>query len=234
MNDYVPALLVAGLVAGDTTSGPQILLSEPLVSCTLAGLIFGAPETGLLLGVLFQLFIFGYMPLGAVRFFDGNMASYTAAVSLFAAGDLLGFTTMELRAGIIPALLISVPAGVVGRWMTTKLRHYHNRLSERLVERLEAGEPASPTAWHLAGIGRYYLRGIVMLLIVAPAGVMLCTTVRMVPEMAIVVMAHGVHLMFGTMAAAAVFVFWRKRKRWSLVGGAIGGILWVTLYILGV
>ena len=36
MEPYIWAILIAGLISSDTTSGPQILVAEPLVSCTIA------------------------------------------------------------------------------------------------------------------------------------------------------------------------------------------------------
>ena len=93
-------IFVAGMVAMDTSSGPQCLISEPVVSCTILGILFGVPETGLKMGVLFQLLWLGYMPLGAARLADGNMGSFIAVASLISASVIYGFADTEFQAAV--------------------------------------------------------------------------------------------------------------------------------------
>ncbi len=80
METYLVLFLLAGIVAMDTTSGPQILLSEPLVSCSALGLLFGNPETGLMLGTFFQLVLLVSDSVSAVQneFLE---TSYTLGIS---------------------------------------------------------------------------------------------------------------------------------------------------------
>lgn len=87
MGLYPVLILWGGIVALDTTSGPQLMISEPIVSCSLLGVIFGAPETGLMLGILFQLLWLGYLPLGGTLFTDNSMAAYISTASVFAASQ---------------------------------------------------------------------------------------------------------------------------------------------------
>ncbi len=47
-------ILMGGIVALDTTSGPQMLISEPIVTCSTLGLLFGRFETGLIMGMFFE------------------------------------------------------------------------------------------------------------------------------------------------------------------------------------
>lgn len=234
MEPYIWAILIAGLISSDTTSGPQILVAEPLVSCTIAGALFGDIATGLMIGSLFQLLCFGYMPLGAARFFDSNMASYLGTVSLFTAMRFNGFTSEQLAAAILPAFLISVPIGRAGLWLTTRMRHKNNQLCEIYIDRLDRGEFPSVTAWHLLGIVRSYLRGVIMALALVPVGAVACGLVVLLPGSMVHVMSHTAPMLFGTVCAAAAYVYWTRHDRKPLVLGAMGGILWVMAYSVAV
>lgn len=48
-------ILLGGIVATDTTAAFQVLVSHPLVACTLAGLVLGDLKAGLSMGVLLEL-----------------------------------------------------------------------------------------------------------------------------------------------------------------------------------
>mgnify|MGYP001324393366 FL=1 len=62
------ALLVWGTLVGvDLVSAPQMMIARPFVAGTVAGLLLGDVETGLRVGVVFELFQFDVLPVGAVR-----------------------------------------------------------------------------------------------------------------------------------------------------------------------
>ena len=67
------ALLGWGMLVGlDLVSVPQMMIARPLVAGTVAGAILGDVTTGLWLGVLFELFQYDVLPVGAVRFAHGQ------------------------------------------------------------------------------------------------------------------------------------------------------------------
>ena len=78
------ALVLTGLfvwgivVALDLVSGPQALLSRPLVAGTVAGLIAGDLEAGLRVGMLLELFALDVLPVGASRYPDYGPATVAA------------------------------------------------------------------------------------------------------------------------------------------------------------
>jgi mannose/fructose/N-acetylgalactosamine-specific phosphotransferase system component IIC len=69
---------IAGLVAIDTASGWQVMISQPVVSCPIIGLIFGDPELGLLMGILLELPWLVNIPLGGVHGSEGNLGAIVA------------------------------------------------------------------------------------------------------------------------------------------------------------
>ena len=55
------------LVGVDLVSVGQLMIARPIVAGTIAGLLIGDVETGIRLGLIFELFQFDILPFGAVR-----------------------------------------------------------------------------------------------------------------------------------------------------------------------
>ena len=55
--------LLGGLVGLDATSFPQFMFSRPLIAGTLAGLLFGQPAEGMLIGALIEIFDLAILPV---------------------------------------------------------------------------------------------------------------------------------------------------------------------------
>ncbi|MCD6308616.1 MAG: PTS sugar transporter subunit IIC, partial [Candidatus Latescibacteria bacterium] len=168
MLTYLLLLLLAGVVATDTTSGPQMLFSEPLVSCSIGGIIVGDTATGIEIGMMFQLLWIGYMPLGAVRFTDSNMGAIIALASLYTAGDLFSLAGSDYQAAVIPALIVGIAAGLAGSRFRNRVRRFNNSISETLLGKVGRGEIPSPTPWHMLGIGASFFRGTFMAILFIP------------------------------------------------------------------
>lgn len=229
MITVVAVLIMAGIVAMDTTGGPQLLVSEPVVSCLIVGSLFGAPHTGLLMGLMFQLLALRYMPLGAARLHDGNMGAYVATAGLLSAISRYDLTGTYETAMIVPALLYGDFAGYLGKLLTNAVRRLNGRRSERLIGLVESGADVSISVWHFAGIGLSFMRGIVMAILLIPLGTAICGLVRFVPDN----LLHGLHyatlLVWGPVTAAAVVYFWMKGTHRYLLAGAMCGLAWLMI-----
>ena len=59
----LPVMLMGFVVGMDTTAAFQIMVSQPLVACTLLGWMVGDPVTGALVGVVTQLLWMGKLPV---------------------------------------------------------------------------------------------------------------------------------------------------------------------------
>ena len=212
MEIYPVLILMAGIVAMDTTPGPQILISEPVVSCTALGLLFGNPEMGLMLGIFFQFLWLGYLPLGAVQFTDNNMAAFIATASLFNAFRLYGFESIHQNAAIIPAMLYSVLIGVIGLHLRNFQRRLNGIRSDKLKARLKKGENLT-VKWSLfAGVGTAFIKGSLMALLFIPVGVMLCGTVRYMPPTLLEGMSYASMIIWGAVSASAILFFYTKGR----------------------
>ncbi|MDP2981982.1 MAG: PTS sugar transporter subunit IIC [Candidatus Latescibacter sp.] len=232
METFLLLLLLGGIVSMDTTSGPQVMVSEPLVSCSLLGILLGMPVIGLLMGIVFQLLWFDYMPLGAVRLTDNNMASFISTASLLTAAKVYGFDNTIVRAALLPAMLFGIAVGFSGLYMTVFIRKRNGMRSEEIVSGLERGERPSLGMKHVFGIGTCFLKGVLMALVFVPVGAYLCGLVRHLPFKAVHVLVVGSYIIWGTVAASALHFYWQYNKKRYFLIGSIGGFLWLLVNVI--
>jgi PTS system mannose-specific IIC component len=151
----VSAGLLVGLLAWGTLVGldlvsvPQMMIARPLVAGSIAGAMLGDVWTGLTLGVLFELFQYEVMPVGAVRYPEYGPATVAAVSAAHAAAGTLG-----LGLGALVGLITGMAGGVS--------LHLVRRLNARAVQRataaLEAGDTRVLVRLHEAAILRDALR----------------------------------------------------------------------------
>jgi mannose/fructose/N-acetylgalactosamine-specific phosphotransferase system component IIC len=143
-------LLIWGTLVGlDLVSLPQVMIARPLVAGAVAGGILGDAATGLMIGMLFELFQFDILPVGAVRYPEYGPATVAAVSAAHAVSGLLGFGL-----GAVVGLVTGLVGGVS--------IHYVRRLTTRAVhlaaEPLDRGDLRVLTRLHAAAIGRDALR----------------------------------------------------------------------------
>jgi len=220
-------LFLAGIVSMDTTSGPQALISEPLVSCSLVGMLLGMPGEGLLMGLLFQMLWFDYMPLGAVRLTDNNMASFISTASLLMAAKMYGFEDSILRAAILPSMIFGIGVGLSGLYLNDFIRKRNGRRSEEIIASVEQGSLPAIMVKHWAGIGSSFLKGVLMALVFVPVGAYICGLVRFFPYKTISALGIGSYLIWGTVIASALHFYWQYSRKKYFIIGSMGGIIWL-------
>jgi mannose/fructose/N-acetylgalactosamine-specific phosphotransferase system component IIC len=71
--------LFGGIVLVDSKAAWQTMISQPLVACTLGGLICGDVMTGWLVGLIFQLPYLTELPVGSARLSLTNLSAYVSA-----------------------------------------------------------------------------------------------------------------------------------------------------------
>src|SRR3989454_1819902 len=141
LHDALPISLV-GL---DLISVPQMMIARPIVAGPVAGAILGDVATGLALGVVFELFQYDVLPVGAARYPEYGPAT-VAAVSAAQAGA----GTFGLGFGV----LVGLSTGLVGGVSLHLVHRLNARAVEAAVPALEAGDPRVLVRLHVAGIVR--------------------------------------------------------------------------------
>jgi mannose/fructose/N-acetylgalactosamine-specific phosphotransferase system component IIC len=140
------ALLLWGALVGlDLVSVPQIMIARPLVAGPVAGAILGDLETGLRLGVIFELLQYDILPVGAVRYPEYGPATVAAVATAHAATGTLG---LGLGA------LVGLFTGLVGGMSIHVLRRINQRAVHAASAALESGDAGVLVRLHVAAIAR--------------------------------------------------------------------------------
>src|SRR3989442_2926513 len=122
-----------------------MMIARPVVAGPVAGAILGDVATGLALGVVFELFQYDIVPLGAARYPEYGPAT-VAAVSAAQAGA----GTFGLGFGV----LVGLTTGLVGGVSLHLVHRLNARAVDAAAPALEAGDPRVLVRLHVAGIMR--------------------------------------------------------------------------------
>ncbi len=226
---WVDLLLVSlwgGFVAMDTTAALQIMLSRPMVACSVTGLILGNFPLGFSMGVLLELIYISELPVGAAKFAEGNVGSSAATAVAVLTLDVLPHRPIPAVVfGMILALFISAFGGDLVEWM----RSLNSSLYSKILDKKRLTIRDVETT-HLLGLLFAFLLGFLLTLITtAIFSNLLPLLIGIIPE--------GVDRILypiqgGLLAAGIVFLIhllWRRKQQaWLLVFGALcGGLLLV-------
>jgi PTS system mannose-specific IIC component len=126
-----------GLLAVERRAFLQAMLSRPLVASTVMGLLLDDPRSGLMIGMLLELYHLGAASLGAALQENDTLAATGTA----AAAAMLAHTT---GAGSTPAIwslsiLLFIGLGRAGRVVDRVLERYSARLATKALASAEAG-----------------------------------------------------------------------------------------------
>ncbi|MGI8546677.1 MAG: PTS sugar transporter subunit IIC [Gemmatimonadaceae bacterium] len=148
----IPVALLGGLLGLDMVSFPQVMLSRPLVSATLAGALVGRASAGLLIGIVLELIALETLPFGASRYAEWGTAG--AVGGAVYAGQHAG------AAGALPvATFAALATAVFSSRSMVWLRMWNARAARRMRGAIEAGSADAVNAVQLRGLGMDYFRG---------------------------------------------------------------------------
>src|SRR3989454_7631553 len=142
------------------------MIARPIVAGPVAGAILGDLATGLELGVLFELFQYDVMPMGATRYPEYGPATVAAVSTAHAAAGTLG---LGLGA------LVGLVTGMLGGLSMYVVRRATQRAVQAVTGRLEAG--GVPFVGRVHGAGR--AGGALRAAVVTAAGLALAHVVRL-------------------------------------------------------
>ena len=94
--------LVGGALSLDATAAFQMMLSQPLVAASIAGLVVGDATTGLVVGAALQLVWMGVLPVGAAPFPDGAVSGVCG----------VGASVLLARSGVPAGLAVACGIGI--------------------------------------------------------------------------------------------------------------------------
>lgn len=152
--DILLFCLFGGIVSADTDAAWQSMISQPLISCAIAGMLMGNFVMGFTAGILLQLPYLIEMPVGGAKVSLGVLGAYVAAG--------LAVNTDQGSAGLI--LLFSLLYGVFLSWISIPLLKWSRKLNLLLVRRAdlaaEQGNLAQITRLNFFGLLNAFFFGI--------------------------------------------------------------------------
>jgi mannose/fructose/N-acetylgalactosamine-specific phosphotransferase system component IIC len=213
----LPLLLWGTLVGLDLVSVPQAMISRPVVAGTVAGALAGDMETGLRVGVLFELFALDVLPAGAVKYPDYGPAT-VSAVALGAG------MPWELGLGVSAAL--GLVLAVLGGWSLQVVRRWNSRAIQQRTAALAAGESRVIRWLQYGGVLRDAVRGFTLTL----AGLVLASTITESVRLDRATAVAFTLVAVGSGLAAAASSAFRgsgrgPRLKWLVAGLGVGIVL---------
>ena len=221
-------VVVVAFLAGLEGILDQFQFHQPLVACTLIGLVTGNLAAGVMLGGSLQLIALGWANIGAAVAPDAALASVAAAIIMVLGGD---FSSK----GIAVAQGVAIPLAVAGLFLTMIVR----TLSVGLVH----GADAAAKKGDIKGVERAHFIALFMqgARIAIPAALLLmipAESVKAALEAMPAWLSEGMQIGGGMVVAvgyAMVINMMATREVWPFfaIGFALAAVSELTLIALG-
>lgn len=221
-------IVLVAFLAGMEGVLDQFQFHQPIVACTLIGLVTGNLGAGIILGGTLQFLALGWSNIGAAIAPDAALASVASAIILIKGGD---FTNN----GVQVAQAIAIPLAVAGLFLTMLVRTLSVALVHGADKAAETGDFAALERYHLIALVFQGLRIAIpaALLIAIPAD-QVQNLLQMMPKwlqegMAVggsMVIAVGLAMVINMMATREVWPFFA-------LGFALAAVTQLTLIALG-
>ena len=220
-------IVVVAFLAGMEGILDEFQFHQPLVACTLIGLVSGQLGPCVILGGTLQMIALGWANIGAAVAPDAALASIASAIILVMGG--------QGEAGVDTAIAVAIPLAVAGLFLTMVVR----TLSVACVHRMDAaaakGSFGGVEAWHIIAICMQGLR------IAIPAAALLAiptSTVQGFLESMPAWLTDGMSIGGGMVVAvgyAMVINMMATREVWPFfaIGFCLAAISDLTLIALG-
>lgn len=214
MSDVILVVLWGTIAGLDLVTGPQIMIARPLVAGTVAGALLGDVTSGLIVGVVLELYALEVLPVGGSRYADYGPAS--AAAAMAAAGAPLQFA-------VGPAVLLGLAVAWLGEESMQIVRRRNDRRVHAWGPALDRGDAGALLRLQMVGIGIDTIRAALVTAVGLTAALVIRDVIvwpgRSATLLSLLVVAAGV----GTAIAAALRVSGHGAAvRWLIVGGAVG------------
>ena len=207
--------LVGGALSLDATAAFQMMLSQPLVAASIAGLVVGDATTGLVVGAALQLVWMGVLPVGAAAFPDGAVSGVCGV----GASVLLARSGVPAGLAVACGIGIALVAGAVGQRVTTWVRRANVRYSNLAEARAEDGDPGGVRTAVILGLGTRFVASAIL------AAAALAVSLLLKPLAALHV--PGVFpttLWAAPIGAAALMIKGKGVEKYFIAAGLVAGL----------
>ncbi|KPJ74554.1 hypothetical protein AMJ52_00095 [candidate division TA06 bacterium DG_78] len=153
MNVFVLAI-IAAIILLDKYAVGEFGVSQPIISGTIIGAIFGDISSGIFLGALLQLIFLGESPFGGDIEPDGQAAGIIGTGSYF-----LLVSSNPLEYSLFLAIVFALVGGIIGGVLNMYAHVYNEKLYRVFMEKKHL-----LYVCHFAGLVTAFLRGLCLLL----------------------------------------------------------------------
>ena len=226
--EHAVMLLAWGTLVGlDLVSMPQAMIARPLVAGAVAGAMLGDLKIGLQLGVIFELFQYDILPMGAVRYPEYGPATVAAVAAAHAVAGALALVETERQLGAIGlGVVVGLVTGLLGGISIHLMRRVNAWAVRRNTDALERGDVSVLVRLHVMSILRDAARGALVtavgLALAAGVGDLLVRGLPVRSAMVVAVLVTGAAVAAGT-AGTLRLVGRGPDLRW-FAAGLLGGI----------
>lgn len=214
--------LWGGVVSADTTAALQIMISQPLISCSVVGLILGNFPLGFTIGILLELVWLHEIPAGTARFSEGNVGATVAAALAIITTQKTGRVIPAVAVSLLVAIVVSMLAGRLVIWMRTM----NNRLYDEVINApnvsIRQVEWAHTKGIILAFSLGFFTTGISIL---ALAPILMPRVISFIPASMDRVLEPISVAFLGVGCGVLLFLFKEHRMWWLVFVGLVGGFI---------
>lgn len=143
-------IVIVAFLAGMEGVIDEFQFHQPLVACTLIGLVSGQLVPCIILGGTLQMIALGWANIGAAVAPDAALASVASAIILVLGG--------QGRAGVDTAIAVAIPLAVAGLFLTMIVRTLSVVCVHRMDAAAEKGSFKGIEVWHIIAICMQGLR----------------------------------------------------------------------------
>ncbi|AEB07120.1 phosphotransferase system PTS sorbose-specific IIC subunit [Coriobacterium glomerans PW2] len=118
----IALIVIVALLAGMGGVLDQFQFHQPLVACSLIGLVSGHLVEGVTLGGMLQMIALGWANVGAAMAPDAALASVASAIIMVLALPSGGTSPTEVDHAITAAIAMAVPLSIAGLFLTMVCR----------------------------------------------------------------------------------------------------------------
>ena len=224
--DIFLASMWGGIVALDTTAVLQIMISRPIMACSIVGLILGNFPLGFMMGVLLEFLYISELPIGAAKFSESNVGSTAAATIAI-------LTTKQLPDRPFTAIVFAIIVTVLISSFAGRLVLARRIINGKIYEKLLYRENLSPRHINMAqagGIVMGFLLGFVSIFVSAAVFVhLLPILLEYVPPKYDKICQPAIGSVLALGCVFLIHLFWKQnQKKWVFF---IGLGLGITLFI---
>ncbi|MBY4797030.1 PTS mannose/fructose/sorbose transporter subunit IIC [Collinsella sp. AGMB00827] len=142
-------IVLVALLAGMEGVLDEWQFHQPIVACTLIGLVTGHPTEGIMLGGSLQMIALGWANVGAAMAPDAALASVASAIIMVLALD---GGTADPATAITTSIALAIPLSVAGLFLTMIGRTLAIPMVHAMDAAAARGNIFALEAWHIAAI----------------------------------------------------------------------------------